>query len=339
MKAIVQDRYGDNPDVLELQEIDTPKPGPNSVLIEVQAASLFVGDWHIMAGLPYAIRPSFGLRKPKVRVRGQDVAGTVVAIGPDSRFHLGEDVYGTCEGSFAEFVTASDDKIAAKPANLSFEQAATVPIAGTTALQAVRDAGEVRADQAVLIVGAGGGVGSFAVQIAKASDAHVTGVCSTGQVDLVRSLGADAIIDYTKDDFTQLDERYDLIVVFGGGDSVSRLRRALTPKGTLVVAGGEGGGKWLGRGGRLIYAPLMSPFVSQRLVGFGVKHNSDDLSALRTLIEAGEVTPVVGETYQLSEVPDAMRDLKGGANRVGKTVIAVGDPRDVQRTDQPISKT
>ena len=294
MKGIVQDHYGDNPDVLHLQEIATPKPGPKAALVEVQAASLFVGDWHIMAGLPYAIRPSFGLRKPKVRVRGQDVAGTVVAIGPDSRFHLGEDVYGTCEGSFAEFVTASDDKIAAKPANLSFEQAATVPIAGTTALQAVRDAGKVRAGQSVLIVGAAGGVGSFAVQIAKASDAHVTGVCSTGQMDLVRSLGADAIIDYTKDDFTQLDEPYDLIVVFGGGDSVSRLRRALTPKGTLVVAGGEGGGKWLGRGGRLIYAPLMSPFVSQRLVGFGVKHNSDDLSALRTLIEAGKVTPVVG---------------------------------------------
>ena len=197
-------------------------------------------------------------------------------------------------GLVREFVAASDDKIAAKPANLSFEQAATVPIAGTTALQAVRDAGKVRAGQSVLIVGAAGGVGSFAVQIAKASDAHVTGVCSTGQMDLVRSLGADAIIDYTKDDFTQLDERYDLIVVFGGGDSVSRLRRALTPKGTLVVAGGEGGGKWLGRGGRLIYAPLLSPFVSQRLVGFGVKHNSDDLSALRALIEAGEVTPVVG---------------------------------------------
>jgi NADPH:quinone reductase-like Zn-dependent oxidoreductase len=332
VKAIVQDRYGDNPDVLHLQEIATPEPGPNEVLIEVEAASLFVGDWHIMAGLPYAIRPSFGLRKPKVRVRGQDVAGTVVAVGPGSRFQLGEDVYGTCEGSFAQFVAASDDKIAPKPANLSFEQAATVPIAGTTAIQAVRDAGQVRAGQSVLIVGAAGGVGSFAVQIAKASDAHVTGVCSTGQMDLVRSLGADAIIDYTKDDFTQLDERYDLIVVFGGGDSVSRLRRAVTPKGTLVVAGGEGGGKWLGRGGRLIYAPLLSPFVSQRLVGFGVKHNSDDLSALRALIEAGEVTPLVGETYQLSEVPTAMRDLKAGASRGGKTVIAVRASLGGQRT-------
>ena len=259
MKAIVQDHYGDNPDVLHLQEIATPEPGPNAVLVEVRAASLFVGDWHIMAGLPYAIRPSFGLRKPKVRVRGQDVAGTVVAVGPDSRFQLGEDAYGTCDGSFAQFAAASDDKIAAKPANLSFEQAATVPIAGTTALQAVRNAGKVRAGQSVLIVGAAGGVGSFAVQIAKASDAHVTGVCSTGQMDLVRSLGADAVIDYTKEDFTQLDERYDLIVVFGGGDSVSRLRRALTTKGTLVVAGGEGGGKWLGRGGRLIYAPSWPP--------------------------------------------------------------------------------
>ena len=340
MKAIVQDRYGDNPDVLHLQEIAPPEPGPKEVLIEVGAASLFVGDWHIMAGLPYAIRPSFGLRKPKVRVRGQDVAGTVVGVGSDSRLQLGEEVYGTCDGSFAQFAVATDDKIAPKPANLSFEQAATVPIAGTTALQAVRDAGQVRAGQSVLIVGAAGGVGSFAVQIAKAFDAHVTGVCSTGQMDLVRSLGADAIIDYTKDDFTQLDERYDLIVVFGGGDSVSRLRRALTPKGTLVVAGGEGGGRWLGRGGRLIYAPLMSPFVSQRLVGFGVKHNSDDLSALRALIEAGEVTPVIGRTYQLSEVPNAMRDLIAGTSRGGKTVIAVREPLDAQRTDHsPISNT
>ena len=340
MKAIEQDHYGDDPDVLHLQEIATPEPGPNAVLVEVQAASLFVGDWHIMAGLPYAIRPSFGLRRPKVRVRGQDVAGTVVAVGPDSRFQLGEDVYGTCDGSFAQFVAASDDKIAAKPTNLSYEQAATVPIAGTTALQAVRDAGNVRAGQAVLIVGAAGGVGSFAVQIAKAIDAHVTGVCSTGQMDLVRRLGADAIIDYTKDDFTQLDERYDLIVVFGGGDSVSSLRRALAPTGTLVVAGGEGGGKWLGRGGRLIYAPLLSPFVSQRLVGFGVKHNSDDLSALRALIEGGEVTPVVGRTYQLPEVPNAMRDLKAGSSRGGKTVIAVREPRHAQPTDHPsISNT
>jgi NADPH:quinone reductase-like Zn-dependent oxidoreductase len=323
VKAIIQDRYSDNADVLRLEEIAAPEPGAGEVLIQVHAASLFVGDWHIMAGLPYAIRPSFGLRKPKARVRGQDVAGTVVAVGPGSRSQLGDDVYGTCEGSFAQFVAAFENKIALKPANLTFEQAATVPIAGTTALQAVRDAGQVRAGQTVVIVGAAGGVGSFAVQIAKAFDAHVTGVCSPGQIDLVRSLGADAIIDYTKDDFTQLDERYDLIVVFGGGDPVSRLRRALMPKGTLVVAGGEGGGRWLGRGGRLIYAPILSPFVSQRLVGFGVKHNSEDLSTLRELIEVGKVTPVVGRTYPLADVPDAMRDLQAGKNRGGKVVIAV----------------
>jgi NADPH:quinone reductase-like Zn-dependent oxidoreductase len=280
-------------------------------------------DWHIMAGLPYAIRPSFGLRKPKARVRGQDVAGTVVAVGPGSRSQPGDDVYGTCNGSFAEFVAASENKITLKPANLTFKQEATVPIAGTTALQAVRDAGQVRAGQAVLIIGAAGGVGSFAVQIAKALDAHVTGVCSGTQIELVRSLGADAIIDYTKDDFTQLDQRYDVVVVFGGGDSVSRLRQALTPKGTLVVGGGEGGGKWLGRGGRLIYAPLLSPFVSQRLVGFGVKHNGEDLSALRELIEAGNVRPNVGRTYQLAAVPEAMRDLQAGSSRGGKIVIAV----------------
>jgi NADPH:quinone reductase-like Zn-dependent oxidoreductase len=247
----------------------------------------------------------------------------VVAVGPGSRSQTGDDVYGTCEGSFAEFVAASEDKIARKPANLTFEQAATVPIAGTTALQAVRDAGRVRAGQTVLIVGAAGGVGSFAVQIAKAFDAQVTGVCSTAQIDLVRSLGADAVVDYTRDDFTQLDVRYDVIVVFGGGDPVSRLRRALTPKGTLVIGGGEGGGTWLGRGGRLIYAPMLSPFVSQRLVGFGVRHNGGDLSALRELIEAGKITPAVGRTYPLAEVPDAMRDLQAGKNHGGKIVIAV----------------
>lgn len=323
MKAIVQDRYSDSADVLQLEEIATPEAGPGEVLIEVQAASLFVGDWHIMAGLPYAIRPGFGLRKPKARVRGQDVAGTVVAVGPGSRSQPGDDVYGTCEGSFAQYVAASENKIAVKPANLTFVQAATVPIAGTTALQAVRDAGQVRAGQTVVIVGAAGGVGSFAVQIAKALGAHVTGVCSTGQVDFVRSIGADATIDYTKDDFTQLGERYDAIIVFGGGDPVARLRRVLTPKGTLVIGGGEGGGKWLGRGGRLIYAPMLSPFVSQRLVGFGVKHNGEDLSALRELIEAGKVTPFVGRTYPLAEVPHAMRDLQAGNIRGGKVVIAV----------------
>jgi NADPH:quinone reductase-like Zn-dependent oxidoreductase len=321
----VQDRYSESADVLRLEEIATPEPGPGEVLIEVRAASLFVGDWHIMAGLPYAIRPSFGFRAPRARVRGQDVAGTVVAVGPGSRSRPGDGVYGTCEGSFAQFVAASENKIAVKPANLTFEQAATVPIAGTTALQAVRDAGRVRAGQTVVIVGAAGGVGSFAVQIAKAFGAHVTGVCSTGQVDFVRSIGADATIDYTKDDFTRLDARYDAIVVFGGGDPVSRLRRALTPNGTLVIGGGEGGGKWLGRGGRLIYAPMLSPFVSQRLVGFGVKHNGEDLSALRELIEAGQVTPTVGRTYPLAEVPDAMRDLQAGNARGGKVVIAVGE--------------
>lgn len=323
MRAIVQDRYSDSADVLQLEEIATPEAGPGEVLIEVQAAGLFVGDWHIMAGLPYAIRPGFGLRKPKARVRGQDVAGTVVAVGPGSRYRPGDDVYGTCEGSFAQYVAASENKIAVKPANLTFVQAATVPIAGTTALQAVRDAGQVRAGQTVVIVGAAGGVGSFAVQIAKALGAHVTGVCSTGQVDFVRSIGADATIDYTKDDFTQLDERYDAIIVFGGGDPVARLRHVLTPKGTLVIGGGEGGGKWLGRGGRLIYAPMLSPFVSQRLVGFGVKHNGEDLSALRELIEAGKVTPFVGRTYPLAEVPHAMRDLQAGNIRGGKVVIAV----------------
>jgi NADPH:quinone reductase-like Zn-dependent oxidoreductase len=326
MRAVVQDEYSDSADALRLEDIEQPEPGESEVLIRVHAASLFVGDWHIMTGLPYAIRPSFGLRRPKQRVRGQDVAGTVTAVGGSVKdVSVGDEVFGTCSGAFAEFVAASESKIARKPTNLTFEEAATVPIVGTTALQAVRDAGQVQAGRSVLLIGAAGGVGSFAVQIAKALGATVTGVCNASQVDLVRSLGADETIDHTREDFTTLGTTYDVIIVFGGGDSVSKLRRALTSKGTLVVVGGEGGGKWLGRGSRLIIAPMLSPFVSQRLVGFGVKHDSADLDALRDLIESGKVHPVLGNRYALADVPSAMRDLQAGRTGGGKLVISVLD--------------
>jgi NADPH:quinone reductase-like Zn-dependent oxidoreductase len=220
MKAIVQDAYG-SPDVLELRDIDKPVVGSGDVLLRVHAASVFIGDWHIMAGLPYLIRMSSGLRAPKVRVRGQDVAGRVEAVGTDvTQFQPGDEVFGTCDGSFAEFALARPDKVVPKPANLTFEQAATVPIAGSTAIQAVRDKGKVQPGQQVLIVGAAGGIGSFAVQVAKAFGAHVTGVCSTTKVDLVRSIGADDVIDYTHDDFADAGPRYDIILDIAGNRSV-----------------------------------------------------------------------------------------------------------------------
>jgi NADPH:quinone reductase-like Zn-dependent oxidoreductase len=240
MKAIVQDRYGEA-DVLHLEDIDTPRAGSGEVLLSVQAASLFAGDWHYMAGMPLAFRPASGLMKPKVRVRGRDVAGRVEALGADvTQFEVGESVYGICDGAFAEYATAGVRKLAPKPANLTFEQSATAPITGTTALQAVRDHGKVRDGQSVLVIGAAGGVGSFAVQIAKAFGAIVTGVCSTVQVDAVRSIGADAVIDYTREDFAEPGARYDVILDTGGNRGLSVLRRALTPRGTLVVVGGEG---------------------------------------------------------------------------------------------------
>jgi NADPH:quinone reductase-like Zn-dependent oxidoreductase len=321
MKAIVQDRYG-TADVLELKDIDEPVVGDNAVLLRVLAASAFIGDWHIMTGLPYLGRLVLGLRAPKARVRGQDVAGRVEAIGERvTRFQPGDEVFGTCHGSFAEYATARPDKIAPKPANLTFERAATVPSTGTTALQGLRNMGKVQPGHKVLIIGAAGGVGSFAVQIAKAFGAHVTGVCSTTKVDLVRSIGADDVIDYKRDDFAEKGPRYDLILDTAGNRSVSHLRRGLAPRGTLVIGGGEGGGRWFGVG-RQLQALMLSPFVSQRLGTFIAKQNGEDLLVLKELIEAGKVTPVIDKTYPLSEVPDAIRYLEQGHTR-GKVVITV----------------
>jgi NADPH:quinone reductase-like Zn-dependent oxidoreductase len=288
---------------------------------------VFIGDWHVVTGLPYAIRPRFGLRRPKARVRGQEMAGHVESVGEAvSQFRPGDEVFGTCEGAFAEYVSVPERLLAPKPSNLTFEQAATVPITGTSALQAVRDKGGVQAGQAVLIVGAAGGVGSFAVQVAKSLGARVTGVCSTKQVEVVLSIGAKEAIDYTQEDFTKLGRRWDVIVETAGARPLGELRRALTPRGTLVIVGGEGGGKWVGKAGRMVQAPMMSPFVSQKLTTLAVKHNGADLIVLKSLIEAGGVTPVIGRTYALSEVPDAIRDLEQRRTQ-GKLVVGIRERR------------
>ena len=324
MKAITQETYG-SADVLELRDIEDPVVGENDVLVRVHAAGAGPDVWHLMTGQPYVARPAIGLRRPKVRVRGWDVAGTVQAVGAGvTEFRPGDEVMGVAEGgSFAEFATTRPDKLVRKPASLSFEQAAAVPISGVTALQALRDKAHVRPGQKVLIVGAAGGVGTFAVQIAKAFGAEVTGVCSTSKLDLVRSIGADDVIDYTSEDFTDGSRRWDVIVDAAGRRPLSRLRRALTSKGTLVIVGGDGGGRWTGgffRG--MLRAPLLSLFVGQRLDWLNSKMNVEDLQALTELIHAGKVTPVVGQSYSLSETPDAIRRLATG-HAGGKLVIAV----------------
>jgi len=321
MRAIVQNRYGDA-DVLKLAEIDKPVARSGEVLIRVGAASVFVGDWHIMAGLPYVFRLVNGFARPKVRVRGQDVAGTIEAVGPGvERFRPSDEVFGTCSGAFAEYAIASEEKIAPKPANLTVEQAATVPITATTALQGIRK-GRVRPGQHVLIIGAAGGVGSFAVQIATALEARVTGVCSTAQVDLVRSLGAETVVDYTRQDFVEAGRRYDVILVTAGHDGVARLRRALAPRGSLVIVGAEGGGRWFGGIGRQLRAKMLSPFTKQWLGTFVATQNGKDLLVLKELIEAGRVAPVIDSRYALGDVPQAILHIEEGHGK-GKVLITV----------------
>jgi NADPH:quinone reductase-like Zn-dependent oxidoreductase len=325
MQAIVQDAYGST-DVLELADIDRPVPKDNEVLIQVHAAGLHRGDWHVMTGLPYLIRivvPTLGLRKPKVRVRGMDVAGRVEAVGSNvTRFQPGDAVFGWCDGSFAEYACAPEDQLAPKPANLSFEQAAAVPISGFAALQGLRDNGQIQPGQKILIIGAAGGVGSFAVQLAKAFGAHVTGVASTIQLDLVRSIGADEVIDYTREDVTDGTRHWDLILDTAGHRSLSQLRRALTPRGTLVIVGSEGRGRWLGGFDRNLRAVVLSRFVSQRLRMLASKERQEDLQTLGELIEAGKLTPLIGRTYPLSDVPEAIRRLVEGHGG-GKVVITI----------------
>ena len=327
MKAIVQDEYG-SPDVLEFRVIAKPEIRDNEVLVRVHAAGVDRGVWHLMTGLPYFLRliiPDLGLRAPKNPVRGSDVAGVVEAVGKDvTRFEAGDEVIGIGQGSYAEYTRVLEDKLAPKPANLTFEQASVVPISGLTALQAVRDSGKVQPGQKVLIIGASGGVGTFAVQIAKSFGAEVTGVCSTTKVDLVRSLGADHVIDYTHEDFANGEQRYDVILDTGGHSSLSRLRRTLAPRGTLVIVGAETDGRWFGGFDRSIRAMVLSRFVSQQLVAFVNSENHEDMIVLKDLIDAGKATPAIDRTYPLSEAPKAIHYLEEGHAR-GKVAITVHD--------------
>jgi NADPH:quinone reductase-like Zn-dependent oxidoreductase len=321
MRAIVQDQYGDTVDVLRLEEIDPPQIGDDDVLIRVHAASVHVGDWHVMTGLPYLLRVvGFGFRAPNVRVRGMDVAGTVEAIGQNvTQFRTGDEVFGTCNGSFAEQASAAADTLAPKPVNLSFEQVAAVPTSAVAALQAIRDAGNVKPGHKVLIIGASGGVGLFAVQIAKSFGAEVTGVCSTTKVDLVRAF-ADHVIDYTKEDISQSGQQYDLILVMGGNHSLSQLKRVLSPGGTLVPVGTEAGNRWVG-GKAWIRAMLLSRLV-RHLRPLASEPNQTDLHFLTELIEAGKIIPIIDRTYPLERVPEALRYLEAGQAR-GKIIITV----------------
>jgi NADPH:quinone reductase-like Zn-dependent oxidoreductase len=323
MKAIVRDTYGST-DVLELRDIDKPEIADDEVLVRVQAAGVDRGVWHVMAGLPYPIRlAGYGLRAPKNPVLGMDLAGVVAAVGKHvTRFQPGDEVFGIGKGSYAEYARASENKLAPVPTNLTFEQAAVVAVSGLPALQGLRNHGQVEPGQHVLIIGASGGVGTYAVQLAKAFGAEVTGVCSTAKVDLVRSLGADHVVDYTRGDFAAGEQRYDVILDIGGNASLSRLRRALDPKGTLVITGGETGGRWLGGSDRQVRALVLSRFVDQKLTTFISSENHDDLIVLTELIEAGKVTPVIDRAYPLSEVGKAIRYVEEGHAR-GKVVITV----------------
>jgi NADPH:quinone reductase-like Zn-dependent oxidoreductase len=323
MRAIVQERYG-TAEVWRHTRIPRPDIAADEVLVRVRAAGLDRGTWHLMTGRPYLLRIlGFGFRRPKNRVPGLDVAGTVVAVGPAvTRFAVDDEVYGISRGSFAEYAAAREDKLARKPTRLSWEQAAVVPVSVLPALQGLCDVGRLEPGQRVLITGASGGVGSYAVQLAKAFGAEVTGVCSTTKLDLVRSLGADHVIDYTRDHFADGDHRYDLILDIAGNPPLSELRRALTPTGTAVIVGGEQGGRWTGGFGRTLRAPVVSAFVSQRLAMVTSKERGSDLERLADLFEAGTVVPSVDRIYPLDRVPEAMGHLTAGMVR-GKVAITV----------------
>ena len=323
MRAIAQEEFG-SPDILELKEVDKPSVGDQEVLIRVRAASANPWDWHFMRGMPYISRPQAGWRRPKNMVLGSDVAGEVEAVGEHvTRFRPGDEVFGFVgHGGFAEYVSVPEEVLVLKPTGVSFEQAATVPLAAMTALQGLRDSGGLKEGERVLIVGASGGVGTFAVQIAKAMGAHVTGVCSGRNEELVRSIGADQIIDYTKEDFTNGSERFDLIFQLAGMASPSDCRRALARDGRLVLSSGDSKGRIIGPVNRVIKAALLSPFVSQSLRTLSVKRSGEDLRYLGELIEAGKMSPVIDKTYSLNQTPDAIRYLETGRAR-GKVVIAL----------------
>ena len=323
MQAIAQDTYG-SADVLELRTIDRPEPGADEVLIEVHAAGVDRGVWHLMTGLPYLVRlAGFGVTKPKQPVLGLDVSGRVVAIGENvTRFAPGDEVFGIGSGSYAEYATAHQDKLATKPANITFEQAAVSAVSGITALEALTDVGNVQAGQNVLIIGASGGVGTYAVQLAKALGAVVTGVSGPTMIDTVRALGADHVINYTTEDFVDSETRYDLILDIGGRNSVRRLRGVLAPKGTLVIVGGEGGNRVTGGVGRQVRAMMLSPFIGQRLTTFISSETHTNIERLAAHMESGAVVPSIGKRYELADVPAAMANLESGHSS-GKSVIVL----------------
>jgi NADPH:quinone reductase-like Zn-dependent oxidoreductase len=325
LKAVVQDEYG-SPEVLELRDVDKPAVGDGEVLVRVRAAAVNPPDWAGVSGVPYVVRLAFGLRRPKVRIRGTDMAGRVEAVGEGvSRLHVGDEVFGAGSGTFAEYAIAPEEHLVRKPAGITFEQAAGVAMSGLTALQALRDSGGIHSGQTVLIVGAGGGVGTFAVQIAKSFGAEVTAVCSTSKVDLVRSIGADRVIDYTCEEFTEGGERYDLVLDNVLQQSLSRLLRVVSRDGTLVPNGGQFYKRWFASTGvMLIKAPLLSLFVPQRISVCTERRDQSDLLVLKDLMESGKVTPVVGRTYPLARTAEAMACFGEGHAR-GKVVITVGD--------------
>lgn len=319
MRAVIQDRYGSS-EVLRVSEVDIPDVGDNEVLIKVHAAGLDRGTEHLMTGKPYAMRMVTGLRRPKNPVSGRDVAGTVVKVGSAvTRFVPGDEVYGVAPGSFAEYAVGPEKKLALKPASLTFAEAAVVPISAGTALQALRDFGRVQPGQTVLIIGASGGVGSYAVQLAKVFGAKVTGVASAAKADFVRGLGADHVLDYNRDDFADGTKTYDLILDIGGGSSLKRLRRALNPRGTVVFVGSENTGNITGMG-RQLRGAMLSLFVRERLALLMAKERASDLNQLTDLIEDGRVIPMVADSYPLAHTKDAMRLLEAGKVR-GKVVI------------------
>ncbi|MFG2297347.1 NAD(P)-dependent alcohol dehydrogenase [Streptomyces sp. NPDC048603] len=312
MKAIVQDRYGP-PEVLEHREVDRPVPGEHDVLVRVRAAAVNAADWHLMRGDPYVARPVLGLRRPKVPVRGRDFAGTVEAVGAAvTGLRPGDEVYGEADGAFAEYVCAPATAVDRKPAGLTFAQAAAIPLAGNTALMGLRDLGRLAPGQSVLVNGASGGVGTFAVQIAKALGAEVTGVCSARNAELVRSLGADRVVDYAREDFTRSGRTYDLVLDLVGNRSLADLRRALVPAGTLVLSGGgvSGGGSLIGPMALLVKGQVLSRFARHRLLVLTAEPRRENLAALRELVESGRVRPVVDRTYPLAEAAEAIRYLE-----------------------------
>jgi NADPH:quinone reductase-like Zn-dependent oxidoreductase len=321
IKAIVQDRYG-SPDVLRLKDIDKPVQEDNEVLVRVRAAAINIGNWHVLRGIPYAMRPAVGLFKPKHEIPGLDLAGQVEAVGGSvKQFQPGDEVFGWCNGAFAEYACAEENNLLAKPSNLTLEQAAAVGDSAFTALNAVRDQGEVKPGQRVVINGASGGVGTFAIQIAKSFGADVTGVCSTKNVEMVRSIGANRVIDYTKEDLGQADQRYDVMLDLVGNRSLSDCMGTLSRQGTYVLVGVSDMDRWFGLA-RQIKALSLSPFVRQSVRVFIVRHNRADLAVLKELVEAGKVTPVIDRRYPLREVPEALR-YQGEGHARGKIIITV----------------